>query len=323
MRRRLWSSAGKVPAVRFAFLLLLACCAAGCGYIGDVRPPLLDIPSRVTDLRAAEYGSKIAIEFTLPPLTTEGQALKNVRSVELRVSAGTDHVLPIPAKGPGPIAFDTPAADYIGKQVTLAVRATGPKGKTSDWSNLWTLDVQPPLATPENIAAANAPKGVRLTWKGNAPRYRIFRALSEGSPARVGESDTSAYEDATVTMGTAYRYFVQAINGDPHQSEVSPAVMFTPRDIFPPAVPEGLTGVPGVGAIELVWERNTEEDFAGYNVFRALGGGAFQKIAGPIDAPTYSDRDIEAGKTYRYSISSLDRTGNESERSAPVEIVAP
>ena len=309
--------------MRFAFVLLLASLAAGCAYIGDVRPPLLNIPSRVTDLRAAEYGNKIAIEFTLPLLTTEGQALKGVRSIELRVSGFPDLLLPIPAKDSGAIAFDTPAADFIGRQVALAVRATGPKGKTSEWSNLWTLDVQPPLATPENVMVANSLKSVRLTWKGGAPRYRIFRALSGGSPARLGESDASEYEDATVTAGTAYRYFVQAINGDQHQSEVSPGIAFTPQDVFPPAVPVGLTGVPGVGAIELVWQRNIEEDFAGYNVFRASGSGEFQKIAGPIDAPTYSDRDIEAGKTYRYAVSSIDRTGNESERTAPVEIVAP
>lgn len=309
--------------MRFALVLLLGFLCAGCGYIGDVRPPLLNIPSRVNDLRAAEYGDKIAIEFTLPPLTTEGQTLTDVRSIELRVSGFPDRILPIPPRDPGAITFDTPAADFIGKQVTLAVRATGPKGKSAAWSNFWVLDVQPPLATPENIVAANSPKGVRLSWKGGAPRYRIFRALSGGTPTRVGESETSDYEDATVVIGTAYRYYVQAINGDQHQSIVSPAVSFTPQDVFPPAVPVGLTGVPGVGAIELVWQRNTEDDFAGYNVFRALGGGEFQKIAGPIDAPTYSDHDIETGKTFRYSVSSVDSTGNESERAAPVEIVAP
>jgi len=43
---------------------------AGCGYPGEPKPPTLEIPSRVIDLRAAEYGSNILVEFTLPPLTT-------------------------------------------------------------------------------------------------------------------------------------------------------------------------------------------------------------------------------------------------------------
>ena len=316
------------PVAKFPFVVMLASLSIGCGYIGDIRPPLLHIPARITDLRAGEYGDKIAIAFTLPLLTTEGQSLTGVRSIELRVGANPDRILQIPPKDSGAIVFDTPAADFVGKTVTLAVRATGPKGKASEWSNVWMLDVQPPLTTPQNIAAANAPRGVRLTWAGSSPHYRIFRAYGAGSPARIGESDKLEYEDAAVDIGTEYRYYLQAVDGnqrqgDQHQSEVSKPFAFTPQDIFPPAVPEGLAGVPGVGAIELVWQRNIEDDFAGYNVFRALGAGAFEKIAGPVDAPTYSDRDIEAGKTYRYVVSSLDRTGNESERSAPVEIVAP
>src|ERR1019366_9140284 len=106
----------------------------------------------------------------------------------------------------------------------------------------------PPLITPQNIAAANVPKGVRLTWAGSSPHYRIFRASGTGSPARIGESDKLEYEDAAVDIGTEYRYYLQSINGDQHQSEVSKPFAFTPQDIFPPAVPEGLAGVPGVGA---------------------------------------------------------------------------
>ncbi len=310
--------------MRFAFVVLLASFGAGCGYIGDVRPPTLDIPVRVVDLRAAEFGGMIAVEFTLLPLTTEGMALKNVRSVELRVTgAGADRTIQIPPKDPGPFASDTSVADLVGQHIILAVRAIGPKGKASDWSNLVTMDVQPPLATPLDVVAANSPTGVRLAWKGSAPHYRIFRASPGGTPQRVGESDVPEYEDAFVAMGVTYRYRVQAVNGDQHQSEVSAEAIVTPEDVFPPAVPVELSGVPGVGAIELVWQRNTEEDFAGYNVFRATAGGEFEKIAGPIDAPAYSDRAVEAGKTYRYTVSAVDRTGNESARTAPVEVVAP
>ena len=37
----------------------------------------------------------------------------------------------------------------------------------------------------------------------------------------------------------------------------------------------------GTSTIELSWERNTEARFQGYNVYRAVGGGAFERIAGP------------------------------------------
>jgi hypothetical protein len=311
-------------AVKFALVVLLASVSAGCAYIGDVKPPTLDIPTRVIDFRAAEFGDKLAVEFTLAPLTTEGLTLKTVRSVELRVSgAGADRIVPVPSHDPGPFAFDTPVADFVGKHVILAVRAIGPKGKPSDWSNPAVMDVLPPLAMPQNLAAANSPRGVHLAWAGTAPHYRIFRASSGATPAPIGESDIAEYDDTSPAMGTMYGYRVQAVNGDQHQSEVSHEVGITPVDVFPPAVPAEISGVQGVGAIELVWQRNTEEDFAGYNIFRAAEGGEFEKIAGPIDAPAYSDRVVEMGKTYRYAVSAVDRTGNESARTAPVEVVAP
>ena len=52
---------------------------AGCGYIGNPQPPALDIPSAVIDLRAAEDGDRVLVEFTIPMLTTEGLPLKGCR----------------------------------------------------------------------------------------------------------------------------------------------------------------------------------------------------------------------------------------------------
>jgi len=50
--------------------------------------------------------------------------------------------------------------------------------------------------------------------------------------------------------------------------------------------------------------------------------GPFEKLAALIEAPTYTDRQVEAGKKYRYAISAVDLTGNESERSPVQEATA-
>ena len=42
-------------------------------------------PSRVTDLTVVEHGDQLDIDFTIPPLTTEGLPLKEIGGVELRV----------------------------------------------------------------------------------------------------------------------------------------------------------------------------------------------------------------------------------------------
>jgi fibronectin type 3 domain-containing protein len=77
-----------------------------------------------------------------------------------------------------------------------------------------------------------------------------------------------------------------------------------------------------VNSIELAWRPNTEEDLAGYQVYRSVEGSAPERIAGPVDAPNFSDRTVEIGKKYSYTITAVDRTGNESAHSTAVEVTA-
>jgi hypothetical protein len=300
---------------------------SGCGYIGPPLPPALDIPSPITDLRAAEDGERILVEFTIPPLTTEGLPLKDLRSVELFVGppnapsnpdswAASAKRFEVPADSPGPIAFDhIPARDWVGQSIEIGVRATGPKGKVSAWSNLIPLVVGPPLATPAGLTAENTAEGVRLKWNGAGPNYRVFRWSGNAQPVPIGEADMPDYLDASAQFGTEYRYLVMAFVGEARRSVVSQTATVTPIDIFAPAVPAGVTAAAGINSIELAWVRNTEADFRGYNVFRSEGNGPFEKIASLIETPAYTDTKVEAGKMYRYQISAVDLLGNESARS--------
>ena len=263
------------------------------------------------------------VQFTVLPLTTEGLALTNVRSAELRVQTnGDDRVLSIPPKEPGAFTFEFPVQDWIGKQVILTVRATGPKGKVSEWSNSVPLAVGSPLPTPTKLKIENTARGVRLAWQSAASSFRIFRGAADARPTRLAESNQAEYLDTTAENGTRYLYFVQVLDGELRQSEVSSTVEVTPRDEFPPAVPRGLSAVAGVSSVELAWERNTEDDFSGYNVYRSSGDSSYEKIASLIDTPTFSDRTVQSGVRYRYVLASVDRAGNESERSAVVDVVA-
>jgi hypothetical protein len=302
-----------------AWVFALAALLSACGYVGPPMPPTLDIPVAITDFRAAEYGDNIEIEFTLPAKTTENLTLTSVRSIELRIAenASEGKVFPLPVNKPGPVADQIPARDWIGKSIVLAVRATGPKGKPSEWSNPASLVVIRPLATPSAPKPQNVERGVELTWTGTGPRYRIFRAEADGQPQRLADSDAPRYLDDSTIYGARYLYRVQAIASENQWSLVSEPVEITPVDTFPPAVPEGLSAIPTPQSIELAWTRNTEPDFRGCNIFRSADGAPFERIASLIELPTYSDSKIEAGKKYRYTVSAVDMTGNESDRSSP------
>ena len=106
------------------------------------------------------------------------------------------------------------------------------------------------------------------------------------------------------------------------ESAPSDPVSIVPLDRFPPAVPAGLTVLAGPSSIELSWDPNSEADFAGYFVYRAVSGGAFERLAGPLSTPTFTDKGARAA-AYKYAVTAVDQTGNQSEHSATVEVTMP
>src|SRR5450755_3939194 len=80
------------PAAGFLAGMLLSVLLTGCGTVGEPLYPALNIPTRISDLAVVERGDIIEIHFSIPPLTTEGLALKQIGSLELRVgpSAGSE-----------------------------------------------------------------------------------------------------------------------------------------------------------------------------------------------------------------------------------------
>jgi hypothetical protein len=105
------------------------------------------------------------------------------------------------------------------------------------------------------------------------------------------------------------------------EGEDTPGVKVFAHDIFPPAVPSGLQAVySGQGQqpfIDLIWAPVPDADLDGYNVYRHEGSATPVKLNSElIKAPAFRDTQVEAGKTYFYSVSAVDQRGNESGRSA-------
>ncbi|MGD0783225.1 MAG: hypothetical protein ABSA30_10255, partial [Candidatus Aminicenantales bacterium] len=120
-----------------------------------------------------------------------------------------------------------------------------------------------------------------------------------------------------------YTYVVRAsaTNAEPYsESGDSPAVTVTPVDVFPPAVPSGLTAAAGGNVIMLLWDAGREPDLAGYRVWRREAGhGEFKPLTDrPIAENAYSDAAAAPGVLYEYAVSAVDKAGNESARSAAV-----
>ena len=319
---------------RTSCLLAATVFLSGCGYVGEPLPPALNIPGKVTDLRAVERGDKLVIQFTIPALTTDGMVLARVGRVELRAGPAAEgpfaieswaaqaRLLETPATQPGAVQLEVPAQEWVGKEVIVGVRVSNRKGRFGEWSNLVVLPVVPPLARLAAPQAQATPGGVHLSWQ--APPGASFRVYRNAELLAQAQAQAQALEylDATAQYGQSYKYSVQYVLKDA-ESEISDAVEITPQDRFPPAVPTAVTAIAAAQSIELTWDRNTEPDLKGYYLYRASEGGPFSRIGDLLETPSASDRKVESGKRYRYAVSAVDQLGNESALSAPVEISVP
>jgi predicted small lipoprotein YifL len=324
-----------------AFLAL-----AGCGYVGPVVPPSAQIPVAVTDLSVAERGDQLVIQFTTPAHTTDGAGIKKFSTLDVRIGAAANPFdpaawaknaqaidVPAPAAESGenearPIAITKtiPVGDWAGKRIAVLVRASARKGEHySAWSNPAMFEVIEPLPPPE-VTIEPTGAGYKLAWKDEGPgvQYRIFRqGASDKNPTELGTTDKSEYTDGSAQWDTPYTYSVVATKGAAESLAWTAAKPVNVPDKFPPSVPKDISGFPSSDGIEVSWQRSPESDLAGYFVYRMVNGGPWEKQDGMVNVPTFSDRKVEHGKTYRYAVSAIDRKGNESEKSTPIEVVFP
>lgn len=191
-------------------------------------------------------------------------------------------------------------------------------------------DTEPP-ATPAGLAVENPGTGTSLvlTWQanteGDVQGYRLYRAGEQGGPyTRLGSGEVDAseprYVDASVVRNASYWYRVSAVDVNGNESPPSEPVAGTALDVTPPAVPQGFkvreldTG----HDLEISWKANTEDDLAGYTLYRAADPeGPFEAVASlQAGATSYLDTGLVQGQWYYYRLTALDTTGNESEATA-------
>jgi hypothetical protein len=237
-------------------------------------------------------------------------------------------------------------------QAVYIVRTrTSPKKVSAD-SNAATLRVAPAPDPIADLKAEITHQGVILTWTppqktavGPAPPialYRIFRREIEQTlaptagalPARspnpsvpIDETAAPPFRDTQIQFGKTYRYSVRSVAQYPDlqiESLDSPFIEVTPLDTFPPAAPQGLVVVlvPAQGAtsafFDLSWSISAENDIAGYNIYRSEQKGAPGQKQNPalLLTPAFHDMNIVPGHRYFYTVTAVDRVGNESPSSA-------
>lgn len=313
---------------------------ASCGYVGPVLPPSPMLPDAVTNLAAIERGDQIVITFDTPIRTTDNLTIKRFSDIDLRIgvaktpfdfnqwAAGAQQYrLPPPPANDrdnpqaAHITKSIPAADWTGKRVAIAVRTAIKKtDHYSSWSNRVVLNVIAPLEPPV-VKVEPTAEGILLTWaEQHGAEYVVFRqGPGDHEPVQIGISAQPKYVDSKAQYDTPYTYTVLAKEGSA-ESLLSQPERITMTDIYPPSVPSGITALAAPDSVQVSWQRSPEPDLKGYYVYRSVDGGPYERQGGLVSVPTFSDRNVQRGKTYAYEVSAIDQKGNESARSKPAEV---
>lgn len=224
------------------------------------------------------------------------------------------------------------------------------EGAASATSRVTMPDRTPP-APPVVEQAVGEPAAAVLNWRtGSEPDlagYRIYRRsvlannadkthLAFGDETRITTAllapDITQYRDTDVVPGHVYQYELTAIDKSENESAHSPPVLARPRDVSPPHQPVGLSVKVGEkGRVVLAWTANTDADLYAYRIYRAADEGKLTLVrelplsalgnGSPLSHAEMLDPQSESD--YRFAVSAVDATENESPLSDTVNVKLP
>lgn len=211
--------------------------------------------------------------------------------------------------------------------IVLSWQPTALPAGTTEWVRFDRVRTSAPPPQPQT---AENTSGHHVFTPGKPQQEAAEQILRV--PETAGASAATAI-DATAHTGNSYRYVaqrVQQITLDGRTLEIagppSAPVETAYRDVFAPPVPAGLVSAAdsAAKAIDLDWTPDVDPALAGYIVYRrALSAREAPQRISPADKPirisSWSDTTAAPGQRYAYSVSAIDLSGNESQRSAEIE----
>ncbi|RXT04527.1 CFI-box-CTERM domain-containing protein [Ammoniphilus sp. CFH 90114] len=146
-------------------------------------------------------------------------------------------------------------------------------------------------------------------------------------PVNNGSTVTTVTYNWDVSALAEGVYFVRGIAKDTsgNESTVTPIVEYR-IDHSAPQQPMNFAAVATSGYIAVSWEKGTENDLAGYRLYRStVESGEYAVLAEDNSAFTmqdgivsYRDRAVDANVTYYYKVAAKDLTGSVGEAAGPI-----
>ncbi len=235
---------------------------------------------------------------------------------------------------------DTLELAGVPARLRYAVRYVNGAGQSAAFSNFFLMEPAAKVAEPPTIIETGneySETANTITWEapkkntdGSTPvnllGYNVYRsdASKPGtsqSPLNQDPITVTHFEDRKFKFGGKYLYVVRSVSlgteGKPIESLDSKSLQLAPVDTYPPAAPERVSIGPAPGRLSIFWVANSEPDLAGYYLFRSTDPRLPKKkwlnlTPTLYTKTTFTDLNVESGKTYYYYVVAVDTAGNES-----------
>lgn len=199
---------------------------------------------------------------------------------------------------------------------SFTVQVTGCGGHVSQVSYEVAVHAAPSYV---HITTSNLPNGTVdaaytavINAGGGCTPYQwalASGALPAGVTATVSRTTTSLNLSGTPTTPANNSLSIKVTGCGGHVSQVSynVAIQATANNF-----------------VALNWNASTTTDVVGYNVYRAPDGVTWKRINASVVASTlFNDLTVSNGSTYYYATTAVSTSGQESSKSASIQVVIP
>lgn len=201
-----------------------------------------------------------------------------------------------------------------------AVGITPKQQKTSYSKLIQPIDSIPP-AIPISLEGKIDSLGiVTFNWKSNEEKdilgYRIFRGFTEKeepSQLTVSPIPNNQFIDTVEVKNLNAKVYYQVVAVDKrfNHSNKSEVLILEKPDVIPPTAPVFSNYKVEKGVVKLNWINSSEEG-ATHILFRKniTDSSSWKTIYKVTDTiQNFTDKDVEADKTYQYAIKAMDKSG--------------
>lgn len=208
-----------------------------------------------------------------------------------------------------------------GKQYTYSIRAYDAAGNISEDSETLFVstvsDYQPPTIPNSPFASAVTYNTITLNWKPSSDNIGIKRYEIYMCGTKKASASGTSYICKGLSPGSTYNFTIKAVDTAGNYSSASSTVYAdTIADTATPSIPTGLKAVSVTESeVALAWSPSSDNvKVKKYEIYRD------GKIVSSTSKTTYVNKKLIPGKSFKYTIRSVDTSGLKSAVSACLAI---